>query len=58
MNRFVLDCSVAMAWFFESERDPYADAVLRGLPGRTALVPALYPWRLRTSSWSPNGNAE
>ncbi len=43
MTRFVLDCSVAMAWCFESEADEYADSVLRALPGQTALVPALWP---------------
>lgn len=43
MTRFVLDCSVAMAWCFESEADAYTDAVLGSLPGRTAVVPALWP---------------
>jgi len=43
MTRFVLDCSVAMAWCFESEADSYTDAVLRALPGRAAVVPALWP---------------
>ncbi len=48
MTRFVLDCSVAMAWCFESEADPYTDAVLRALPARTAVVPAL--WALEVAN--------
>lgn len=43
MTRFVLDCSVVMAWCFESEADPYTDSVLRALSRRTALVPAVWP---------------
>ena len=43
MSRFVLDCSVAMAWCFEDESDGYADAVLDRLAEGTAVVPALWP---------------
>ncbi len=43
MTRFVLDCSVAMAWCFEDEADAYTDGVLRALTQRTAVVPALWP---------------
>jgi predicted nucleic acid-binding protein len=43
MTRFVLDCSVVMAWCFESEADPYTDAVLRALSKWTAVVPAVWP---------------
>ena len=42
MSAFVLDCSVAMAWFFEDERENYADAVLDTFAaGAKAVVP---PW--------------
>ena len=43
MSRFVLDCSVTMAWCFEDEVDAYTDAVLDALPGGEALVPCLWP---------------
>ncbi|MGH7324201.1 MAG: type II toxin-antitoxin system VapC family toxin [Candidatus Rokuibacteriota bacterium] len=43
MTRLVLDCSVAMAWCFETEADRYADAVLDALADGMAVVPALWP---------------
>ena len=43
MSRFVLDCSVTMAWCFDDEADGYADAVLDGLVDGTAVVPSLWP---------------
>ena len=43
MSGFVLDCSVAMAWCFEDEADPYADGVLDRLVEESALVPPLWP---------------
>jgi predicted nucleic acid-binding protein len=43
MNRFVLDCSVAMAWCFEDEADVLADAALRALADHEARVPGLWP---------------
>lgn len=43
MSRFVLDCSVTMAWCFEDEAEAYADAVLDRLGTDTALVPAIWP---------------
>ncbi len=43
MSRFVLDCSVAMAWCFEEESDGYTDAVLDGLVEGTAVVPSHWP---------------
>ena len=43
MSRFVLDCSVAMAWCFEDESDGYADAVLDRLDNGTAVVPSHWP---------------
>lgn len=47
-DRFVLDGSLALAWYFADEADPYADAVARGLVTREALVPSL--WRLEIAN--------
>jgi predicted nucleic acid-binding protein len=38
---FVLDCSLAVAWFFEA--DAYAQAVEDSLATTAALVPSLWP---------------
>ena len=43
MNRFVLDCSVTMAWCFEDEADSYADAILDRFAEASAWVPCLWP---------------
>lgn len=40
--RFVLDTSTTMAWCFEDEADPYADAVLDTLKENTAITPGLW----------------
>jgi predicted nucleic acid-binding protein len=40
---FVLDCSVAMAWYFKDEADAYAKSVRRALSKTGAVVPALWP---------------
>lgn len=40
--RFVLDCSVVLAWYFADESDPFADAVAASLTGATAVVPSLF----------------
>jgi predicted nucleic acid-binding protein len=40
---FVLDCSVAVAWFFEDETDAYAEGIEDSLASATALVPSLWP---------------
>lgn len=40
---FVLDCSVAMAWYFKDEADAYAKAVRKALGRLGAVVPALWP---------------
>ena len=40
---FVLDCSVAIAWCFHDEADPYADAIALRFPIITAVVPAIWP---------------
>jgi len=43
MSRFVLDCSMTMAWCFEDEAGPRADAVLASLANNEAVVPSLWP---------------
>jgi len=43
MDEFVLDTSVTMAWCFEDETNPYADAVLDSLIDNTALAPSIWP---------------
>lgn len=40
--RFVLDCSVVLAWYFADESDPYADAVVAALTKSTPVVPTLF----------------
>jgi predicted nucleic acid-binding protein len=40
--RFVLDCSVVLAWYFADESDPFADAVATSLARGTAVVPSLF----------------
>jgi predicted nucleic acid-binding protein len=40
---FVMDGSLALAWFFKDEAHPYADAVARCFPAVRAIVPALWP---------------
>jgi predicted nucleic acid-binding protein len=39
----VLDNSVTMSWCFPDEQDPYAQDVLKALPGTAAAVPTLWP---------------
>lgn len=39
---FVLDGSVALAWFFEDELDAYAERVEDSLPRATIVVPSLW----------------
>ena len=46
MSRFVLDCSVAMAWCFADETDAVADSVLDRLSEDTALVPSVWPFEV------------
>ena len=43
MNRFVLDTSVAVSWFFDDEAGEYTAAVLESLTGWGAVVPSLWP---------------
>src|SRR5262245_59276798 len=40
---FVLDCSIALAWYFPAEADAYADAVQDSLAQMGAVVPSLWP---------------
>src|SRR5271154_5140957 len=42
VTRFVLDCSVALAWYFIDEKDRYADAVATALRVASGLVPSLF----------------
>ncbi len=45
MNRFVLDCSVTVAWFFEDEFDKYSELVRQALlkKGVAAVTPSIWP---------------
>ncbi len=47
-DRFVLDGSVALAWLFHDEQDPYADAIIAKLPNLEMLVPRL--WHLEVAN--------
>jgi predicted nucleic acid-binding protein len=40
--RFVLDCSVALSWFFADEPSDYADAVAAALAAASAVAPPLW----------------
>lgn len=40
---FVLDCSVALAWFFADEANSYADSIARRLTDSRAVVPSHWP---------------
>jgi predicted nucleic acid-binding protein len=42
MTPFVVDCSITMAWCFEDECDPYADAALGALEETEVLVPSVW----------------
>lgn len=43
MTRFVLDCSVTVAWCFHDHADAYTWSVLARLPKAYAVVPAVWP---------------
>jgi predicted nucleic acid-binding protein len=43
VNRFVLDTSVAVSWFFEDEAGEYTAGVLESLTEWEAVVPSLWP---------------
>jgi len=40
---FVLDGSLALAWYFKDEANAYADAVAVGFPTARAAVPLIWP---------------
>jgi predicted nucleic acid-binding protein len=42
-DEFVLDSSVALAWFFADEADAYANDVAHKFASARALVPAIWP---------------
>jgi predicted nucleic acid-binding protein len=48
LTRFVVDCSVTMAWCFADELDEYADSVLGALSSNEATVPSL--WSLEVAN--------
>ncbi len=48
VDRFVLDGSVTLAWLFQDEQDPYADAIIARLPNLEMLVPRL--WHLEIAN--------
>lgn len=48
MKRFVVDCSVVMAWCFEDEASDYADSILEKLALAEAIVPTL--WSLEVAN--------
>jgi predicted nucleic acid-binding protein len=45
---FLLDSSLALAWYFKDEADDYADAVLASVPKAEIVVPAL--WHLEIAN--------
>jgi predicted nucleic acid-binding protein len=47
-DRLVLDGSVTLAWLFQDEQDPYADAIIAKLPNLEMLVPRL--WHLEVAN--------
>jgi len=47
-DRFVLDGSVTLAWLFQDEQSPYADAIIGKLPHLVMLVPRL--WHLEVAN--------
>ena len=48
MKRFVIDCSVVMAWCFVDEADEYAEAVLDMLASAEAVAPSI--WALEVAN--------
>jgi predicted nucleic acid-binding protein len=46
-DTIVIDCSIALAWAFEDESNPYADSVQDALiRGSKAVVPSLWLWEV------------
>lgn len=48
MNRFVLDCSVAMSWCYEDKADARADLLLQSMSSAIACVPCV--WALEVAN--------
>src|SRR5205807_4128173 len=48
IEAFVLDGSVALAWCFSDESDPYADAIARRFPEIEPVVPTI--WHLEVAN--------
>ena len=48
VDRLVVDSSVAIAWLFDDEDDPYATAVAKKLPFADPIVPRL--WHLEVAN--------
>jgi len=44
--KFVLDCSVTMAWLFEDQADRYTEAILKAMADAAALVPILWSYEV------------
>lgn len=51
MTQFVVDSSLALAWYLEDEQDAYADAVLDVLSDTEAVVPPLWPYEVANGLW-------
>ncbi len=49
---FVVDASVALAWFLEDERSEAADAILGRLETEAAIVPAVWPFEVANGLWT------
>jgi len=46
LSGLIVDCSVTMAWCFEDEKNPYADAVLVALGNAEGIVPSIWPFEV------------
>ena len=46
---FVLDCSLALSWFFADEDDAYAKAVGKSLATTAAIAPSIWPLEVANS---------
>jgi predicted nucleic acid-binding protein len=49
LTAFVLDCSVAMSWFFEDEISSAGQEAFQALRDSEALVPAIWPFEIGNS---------
>ena len=49
MSRFVVDCSVTMAWAFENQSNDYTRGILSRLVRDDASVPAIWPLEVANS---------